>query len=399
MKNLGSSIAELFSVLRRMATEEYRGIRNTLLYLLLTFYGLCLLQLLLNGGWFVKIASFIFWVGGVLLLFRVPSLIKIAGLGEILELVRLTQKVPETENQVPKVIENQLSVLVWNLSEKLLFLLTTCCFIIPIYPIRNNPWIIAIFTMTAAIVFLFIWRSKSDWVRPIGLTVSLIFLAINVFSSFPQLSYYTGIEKWMSGIVSAETAEVANKTDELRREQIDKMIRDVHIEIYEWQKKPENKGKNPSEDLNNKLEAAKLGLTVPKYEEKLKAEAEAKAEVEAEASKSTANIPTASATPIENWKLCWQKPDNYGGTTQTKSRCDAVKVEFLEQGFRLEIKAHMFSFVGKRVGENTYEGKWKNVTGEEGDFFLKFSPDFNLATGWEKDPDSQVEIYTWLTKR
>ncbi|PIP26200.1 MAG: hypothetical protein COX31_03545 [Candidatus Moranbacteria bacterium CG23_combo_of_CG06-09_8_20_14_all_40_16] len=108
-----------------------------------------------------------------------------------------------------------------------------------------------------------------------------------------------------------------------------------------------------------------------------------------------ANVPATGAVPTEKWKLCWKKPEGHPGKN---SLCDFIQVEFLEQGFRLKITAHTFFLVGERVGENTYEGKWENATGEKGDFSLVFSPDFLLATGWVEDSDSHVHIYTWLTK-
>jgi hypothetical protein len=125
------------------------------------------------------------------------------------------------------------------------------------------------------------------------------------------------------------------------------------------------------------------------------AEAKTKAE---EPSRASANVSATSVASGENWKLCWKKPQGYQGVSQTKSRCDAVKIGFLEQGFRLEIMGSMFSIAGERVGENAYQGKYTNIAGEEGLVFLKFSPDFATATGWQKEPASQVEIYTWLTK-
>lgn len=117
-----------------------------------------------------------------------------------------------------------------------------------------------------------------------------------------------------------------------------------------------------------------------------------------ETQKSPVNVPAASA-PSEKWKLCWKKPESYNGLTQTKSRCDAVEVKFSEQGFRLEAEevGGLFSITGDRTGENSYKGIFQNKAGGGGDIFLKFSPDFKLATGWQKDSGSQEEVYTWLT--
>jgi len=109
---------------------------------------------------------------------------------------------------------------------------------------------------------------------------------------------------------------------------------------------------------------------------------------------------SASTAPGERWKLCWKKPENYRGLSDTRSRCDTVNVRFSEQGFRLEVKeiGGSFSVNGERVEENSYQGRYKNSSGEEGDIFLEFSPDYKLAKGWQKEPGSQVEVYTWLTK-
>lgn len=401
-----------------MATEEWRGIRNTLLYLLFAFYGLVFLQLILDGGRFIKVASFIFWIGSVILLFKIPSMARLAGLGEVLELARLTPQVPDAEkNQVPAVMENQVSVMVERLSEKLLFLFTTCCLIIPIYPIRNNPWIIAVFTMTATIVFLFIWRRKSDWVRPIGLIVSLVFLAINTFNSFPQLSYYTGLEKLTSSVVSAATAEVANETVELRRKQRDEMVRNVHIKIRNWQKEEKNKGKEPPENLQKELEAAKLGLTVSEYDKKLEADAKAKAEkeeaeadakakaeAEAKVKASGVNAPVANAVPSEKRKIFYKKPDNHEGTNKD-IRSGHLEIKSLViDGDEINIKVKHdvtgieSNLIGIRKEGNKFMGNYQNQDSErrKGKWEFDFSPDFQIATGWQTNENESVKVPTWI---
>lgn len=275
MNNFFSSIGALFTTLGNIGTEEYRGIKNTLIYLLVTFYLLCFLQLFFGSHQGVRLIGYVLCVGSMLLLFRVPRLIRIAGLGEILETFRLTQENPDNENDsIPDILENQLVSAVWNMTEKLFFLHSMSCLLIPVLPIKNNPEIIPIFTIAAVAVFLFIWRTGGNWVRPVGLTVSLLFLFIHLFLLFPQTEYYyTGL---ISGrqLVSTEEAEIANGLNDIRQKQRTEILNGVYAKAFDWQM--QNPGRDLPEDIQIEIEATKKGVPLEEYKEQLKTEAETK---------------------------------------------------------------------------------------------------------------------------
>ncbi len=283
MNNFFSSIGALFTTLRNIGTEEYRGIKNTLIYLLVTFYILCLFQWLFNGHGIVRLLGYVLCIGSMLLLFRVPRLIRLAGLGEILETFRLTQENPDNGNDsIPDILENQLISAIWNMTEKLFFLHSMSCLLIPVLPIKNNPEIIPVFTITAVAVFLFIWRTGGNWVRPIGLIVSLLFLAIHLSFLFPQPKFYFNelSEKIPVSMIPSGPAEMANEVAELRSKQRGKILQEVYKNALEWQQK--NPSRDLPEDIKLEIAAAKKGLTLKEYKKQLKAEAELKAKAEKE---------------------------------------------------------------------------------------------------------------------
>lgn len=239
-----------------MAREEVRGGRNTLIYLISTFYALCFLQWIFEGNWIVMTFTMLFWFGGMILLFKFSALLRTAGLGEGLELFRITKKVPKTAgDETPGIIENQLSVAVWGLTEKLAFLYSTCCLLIPIFPIKNHPIIIWFFTVTAVVVLLFIWRTKASWVRPIALITSLILLFINILASIPQVGYYFGLE---GTIVSDETAEAAKELKELLSKEKDASLRNAYRAATEWKK--HNPGMPLDSGLAKNIETARAAF-------------------------------------------------------------------------------------------------------------------------------------------
>lgn len=309
MKIFFDSIVQLFALIKKMSVEEWRGIRNTLLYLLITFYGLCFLQFIFDGHWSVKLIGFIFWLGGIFLLFKVSSLLRIAGLGEGLELFKITKQVPNNSEEgveAPAIIENQLSVTVWNVTEKIFFLYSTCYLLVPLVSIRSNPWLVIYFTVAAMIVFLWIWRSKTNWVRPVAIFTSLVLLTINFFFAFPQLSYYTGIEKYTGKVVSNEAARTANEIQRLRSEQRARMVEKAFQDALEWQKA--NPGKNLPEELEKEIQLAKNGTTLAEYEKQLReitkkrADAIAKAQKKAQATKNSFTTNSVGVIAPSKWK-------------------------------------------------------------------------------------------------
>ena len=262
-----NSIGELFNLLGRIGTEEYRGVKNTLLYLLITFYSLCFIQWFFDSHGAIRLIGYFFCIGSMLLLFQVPSLIRIAGLGEVLETFRLTQQNPaDANNAIPDILENQLVSSIWNMTEKLFFLHSMSCLLIPVLPIKNNPEIIPVFTIAAVAIFLFIWKTGGNWVRPIGLIVSLLFLAIHLSFLFPQPKFYFNelSEKIPVSMIPSGPARIANEVDNLRKIQRATAVEETYKKALAWQ--VANPGRDLPDNLKKEIEAAKRGLTVSEYE-------------------------------------------------------------------------------------------------------------------------------------
>jgi hypothetical protein len=229
----------------------------------------------------------------------------------------------------------------------------------------------------------------------VAITTSVIFLAVHLFFSFPQLSYYLGMERWLGGVVSAQTANTANGLDKLRAAQRDRILREAYETATNWQRA--HPGRELPEEMQKNFEAVKFGLSPREYEEKLKkekaeaeakakAEAEAKAKAEAEAAKTP--TPPPPPPPAEKKEAGWYLkimvpgrniPDSLASVEKSGEDLK-ISMFFDEKG-----KQEVCTYTGKMRGA-MFEGTWLQTNpSDNGRFSLRFEADEKSAKGEGED--------------
>ena len=103
------------------------------------------------------------------------------------------------------------------------------------------------------------------------------------------------------------------------------------------------------------------------------------------------SVSVAKNIPGESWELCLQRDDvPWRGNVELKKSDSQIKIKGTGEG-------GWFIYEGEKIGENQYQGNWKNFHSGEA-FFLEFDPDQKTATGWFIGSESHKKKKMWLNK-
>lgn len=302
MRNLWNAIVVFFTVtLPRMGKEELRGFRNSLVYLISALYAICIFQMIADNYIWSSVFGFALWVGSVVAIFKIRRIVNVAIVGEAAEATHITPvaKDEKKDEGAAAAVINPLNTNFWKISLQVFFFVTIAFLVVPLMPLRNNPLFVLLFpTMAVAIAIAF----KGTALRVVNwISAAFIFVlfAVHFLGFFPQVSYYTGLERLTGSVVSAGVAKKANEVDRLRGQQRANALEKAYQKALDWQ--AANPGRDLPESLKKEIEAAKLGLTVSEYEAKLKANAGAGKPESATPTKAGAR---SSIDKVEG-KNCW----------------------------------------------------------------------------------------------
>lgn len=260
----------------------------------------------------------------------------------------------------------------------------------------------------------------SLWILRTGSAMAiLIILLFAIHNLFPQVSMIPFVSeasaKIKAGKMIGENARALENIVALREKQRQKNLADAVVEAETWQ--TVNPGRDLPNDINEKLKAAELGLTVPEYKvrleaeaeakkvkaeveakaraEKEKAEADAKAKAEADAKAKTSSVKdsAASTVPGEKWRIREEKGEGFNEWSDAivERDGDQIIIKTVSNGRRI-------IFEGKEE-DGILNGSWKqqDPPNKEGKFLLKISL-FGMK-GYHTGHQGEKEQYPFQLKR
>lgn len=113
-----------------------------------------------------------------------------------------------------------------------------------------------------------------------------------------------------------------------------------------------------------------------------------------------ANVPAASA-PGKIPQLCWKKQDGHAGNGIFKEYCSELTRLNID-GEKITLRARNGNIgeqilVGNKIEDFEFKGNWtQDPKDYEGEWQLRFSPDFKTAVGWQTNKGDSTKIYTWI---
>jgi hypothetical protein len=351
--------------------------------------------------------AFPIWIFSAYRLLGFWRYIHIAIVGEVVETF---QAIGAGENKT--VWDSQLAAKYRNAAVNIWLAQTIIFLIAPLYfnlTSGGRLWLPILIMVIFAIAMISLKTGLAIFRATACITIA-IFLLFAVHDMFPQVSMIPYVSeasaKLKAGKMAGENARRLENLAAKREKQRQENFSSIIAEAETWQEV--NKGKDLPADLKERFEAAKLGLSVSEYKEKLEAEAKAKAKAEkaeaearAEAKMKTSatDTPAASAVSIEKWKLCWQKPEGYTGHSSLRNLCGIAEVQKSEDSFLAKVffeNGAVANFKGVSLDGKKYQGIW-NDKYYSGEFTLNFSSAEN-AMGFETDQGSTVRKTLVLIK-
>ncbi len=158
MDRLFNSIGELFQVIPRMATEELRRLRKSIVCLIGFLYAISLFHLAVNNYTASSIFGVIICALSLPVIFNIRRIVNLTIVGEALEALRITPvtQAQKAEEGSAAIVINPLSTIFWGVSLQVFFFILILSLATPLLPLRNNPLFIMLFpTMAIAIAIAF----------------------------------------------------------------------------------------------------------------------------------------------------------------------------------------------------------------------------------------------------
>jgi hypothetical protein len=122
---------------------------------------------------------------------------------------------------------------------------------------------------------------------------------------------------------------------------------------------------------------------------------------EQETSIVNAKSSAASAALKEIRKLCWQKQEGHAGNGTFREYCSELTHLNID-GEKIILRARNGNIgeqilVGNKIEDFEFKGNWTQVPKDyEGEWQLRFSPDFKTAVGWQTNKGDLTRIYSWI---
>lgn len=117
---------------------------------------------------------------------------------------------------------------------------------------------------------------------------------------------------------------------------------------------------------------------------------------------SIANVKTSAAsTPGKIPQLCWKKQDGHAGNGIFREYCSELTHLNIDGG-KITLRAKNGNIgeqilVGNKIEDFEFKGNWtQDPRDYEGEWQLRFSPDFKTAVGWQTNKEDSKKIYTWI---
>jgi hypothetical protein len=102
-------------------------------------------------------------------------------------------------------------------------------------------------------------------------------------------------------------------------------------------------------------------------------------------------------------QLCWKKQERHAGNGKLQEYCSALTLLALEcDGKKITLKAKNGNIgeqilVGDKIDDLEFRGSWTQIPKDyEGEWQLRFSPDFKTATGWQTNKGEKIKVFTWI---
>jgi len=260
MDRFFNSIGELFHVFPRMAGEKFDRLRRSFYFLAGYMYGLPFFHLIFNNYIASLILGLIICVLSIPPIFNVRRILNITGIGEALELLRITPTASPSPGKPDQgaaaVVINPLTTIFWAIALQIYFFILVESLAIPLLPLRNNPVFVFLFpTMAIAIAIAF----KKTVLRVVNWISSVFILVLflcHFLLLFPSLQARIGIN--LEFLPSNSLARLVNESVENQREGKRARIEEEFQEkILAWQKV--HPGKDLPPDLEDFRESVRKG--------------------------------------------------------------------------------------------------------------------------------------------